>query len=214
NLFTIVLLFFISITLTETSNAETKPDYSQLQHSQLQQLLAPFSKIQSIKLPFQEKRFSLFLKQAKESHGFIEYTQPDLFIKQILSPASKKFIIKNEQLTIINNNEKTQVLSLDDYPQFKQFKALFSGLLQGKASELTRYYNYNITELSDNSIRLTLKSLIVDQFTQDNNTSSKQIDIIFEEQRIKKITMTGFAGERSEMSFDKALIKEYQPDNT
>ncbi|NOQ79408.1 MAG: hypothetical protein GQ546_08405, partial [Gammaproteobacteria bacterium] len=214
NLFTIVLLFFISITLTETSNAETKPDYSQLQHSQLQQLLAPFTEIQSIKLPFQEKRFSLFFKQAKEYRGFIKYTRPDLFVKQIFSPNNKKFVIEKNQLTIYSDNLKTQDLSLDDYPQFKQFRALFSGLLKGEASELTRYYNYDISKLSENKIRLTLKSLIVDQFTQENNTSSQQIDIIFEDQLIKKITMIGFGGERSEMSFDKALLIKYLPEDS
>jgi len=208
-----LLLLFISVTLIESSTAETKPghiylQHKQLQQSQLQQILAPFSKIQFIKLPFQEKRFSLFLKQAREYQGFIEYTQPDLFVKHIFIPNKKKFVIKEDQLTIYSDNLKTQDLSLDDYPRFKQFKALFSALLQAKASELTRYYRYDISELTEDKTLLTLKPLIVDQFTQKNNSSSQQIEILFEDHAIKKITMIGFGGERSEMSFDKALIKK------
>ena len=205
----ILLLLFISATLTATSYAETKPD-----SIQLQQLLVPFSKIQFIKLPFHEKRFSLFLKQAMEYQGFIEYTQPDLFVKQLLSPNNKKFVIKEDQLTIYSNDLKTQVLSLDDYPQFKQFKALFSALLQGNASELTRYYRYDISELPEDKTLLTLKSLIVDPFTQENNSSSKRIEIIFEDHAIKKITIIGFGSERSEMTFDKALIKKELPNQS
>ncbi len=210
----VLLLLFISITVTETGYAEKNSQKNSVINSkdnQLQQLLEPFTKIQSIKLPFHEKRFSLFLKQAVEYQGIIEYTQPDLLVKQILSPSNKKFIIEGNQLTIINDNIKTQELSLDDYPQFMQFKVLYSALLKGKASELTRYYRYDISKLEKNKFQLTLKSLITDQFTQNNNTRSQQIDIIFADQKIRKITITGFAGERSEIIFDKALLKTYLP---
>ena len=180
--------------------------------NQLQQLLLPYKNIKTIKLSYNEKRFSLFLKKPKEYKGLIEYTRPDIFIKQMLSPERKKYIINKQQL-LIYNKDVTQTLSLDDYPQLKQIKALFSALLQGNASELTRYYQYTISPMSkvaDNNrqYRLILKSAVTDPFTQENPTMSQHIEIIFQDDAIKKIIMYGPGGERTEMQLTTLLLEK------
>lgn len=214
---------------TFMTSGKTMPDFKSLfliflllisntvyaQDDKLQQLLAPFAETKHLKLAYQEKRFSLFFKQPQVYHGYIEYLSPDTFIKQVQSPFRKKIVIVQNQLTLYTYDAETasdsesaysdkKIVSLDDYPQFKQLKALFSGLFQGKASELTQYYRYKIKSLANEHISLILKSNIADPFTQTSlqqGNINKQIEIIFHKQRITKITMTGFGGERSELFF-------------
>lgn len=130
----------------------------------------------------------------------------------MLSPERKKYIINKQQL-VIYNKDVTQVLSLDDYPQLKQIKTLFSALLQGNASELSRYYQYRISSMSkatDNNrqYRLILKSAVADPFTQENQTMSQHIEIIFQDDAIKKIIMSGLSGEKTEMELTKILLEK------
>ncbi len=187
-------------------------------HEALEQLLAPFSKTQHIKIAYEEKRFSLFFKSARVYQGYIEYISPDTFIKYIEKPNRKKIIIKQEQLSLYQYHsqspsepsEKKEV-SLNDYPQFKQLKALFSGLFKGQTSKLTQYYRYSIHPLTSEQTRLTLNSLISDAFTQSEqqrNNQSQTIEIIFQNEHIRKITMIGFGGERSELNFGEILFIE------
>ena len=207
--------FFVFLLLIATT-VHSRDDYK------LQQLLAPFAETKQLKLAYQEKRFSLFFKQPQVYHGYIEYLSPDTFIKQIQSPVRKKIVIVQNQLTLYTYDSETvsdseaaysdkKIVSLDDYPQFKQLKALFSGLFQGKASELTRYYRYEIKSLANEHTSLILKPNIADRFTQDSlqqNSINKQIEIIFHKQRITKIKMTGFGGERSELLFRQEVLKQ------
>lgn len=184
----------------------------------LQQLLAPFSNTQHIKIAYEEKRFSLFLKKARLYKGYIEYIAPDTFIKTVKSPDRKKIIIVQSQLTLYQYDSKSasetpiiKKVALNDYPQFKQFKALFSGLFKGQASALTPYYRYEIHSLEDKQTRLTLTSLVRDPFTQsEQQTSHKNqiIEIIFYNEHITNIIMTGLGGERSELSFGENLLEK------
>ena len=183
--------------------------------NELQELLSPYTNIQHIKLAYHEKRFSLFLKQAKLYQGYIEYTQPDQFRKHIDGPDSLTFVIKANQLTIHRFDAKTNqhsntTMSLDDYPQLKQFRALFSALLQGNAAQLTPYYQYEIDAMADNKTRLRLKPQISDPFTQRSEQPaniSRSIEIIFSRQTIETINMSGFGGEKSELRIDKVIEK-------
>ncbi len=104
-----------------------------------------------------------------------------------------------------------KVVSLDEYPQFKQLKALFSGLFKGQAAELTRHYRYEINSLANEQTQLILKSHIADPFTQNNlqkNNIAQQIEVFFHNNRITKIIMTGLGGEKSELLFGPDMIKE------
>lgn len=183
--------------------------------NELEELLSPYTNIQHIKLVYHEKRFSLFLKQAKLYQGYIEYTRPDQLTKHIEGPDSLTFVIKSNQLTIYRVDAKTNqhsntTMSLDDYPQLKQFRALFSGLLQGNAAQLTAYYHYEIDTMADNKTRLRLKSRISDPFTQSSEQPaniSRNIEIIFTGQTITTINMSGFGGEKSELNIDKVIEK-------
>ena len=189
---------------------------------ELETLLLPFTKIQSIIIPFHEKRNSIFLKRSKESSGLIEYSRPDKFVKEVFSPVWKKIIIEGEQLTLLlrtsartsartsDANQSAQIekkiISLDDFPQFKQFQALFSGLLQGDAKKLTQYYRYEIKKISDNETQLILQSHAADNFIQEQQIVSQRIEIIFTDNNdkmlhIKRITKTGFGGERTLYTF-------------
>ena len=184
----------------------------------LEQLLAPFAKTQHIKIAYEEKRFSLFFKRARLYQGYIEYISPDTFIKYVETPNQKKIVIIENQLSLYQYNSESpsqapvkKEVSLSDYPQFKQLKALFSGLFKGQASELTQYYRYNILPLSDEQTRLTLTSLVNDSFTQGEQSRSNQkqsIEIIFQNEHITQIIMTGLGGERSELSFGENLLQE------
>ena len=198
-LFTYIFLAF-SIASSLTSRAYA---------NELETLLLPFTTIQSIKLPFQEQRHSLFLKKPKEYKGTIEYTRPDIFIKEITWPVYNKFIIENNHLTILSHKpdhtkkQIVQSVSLNDFPQFKQIKALFSGLLQGKAEKLMQYYHYEINELEDNKTQLILKSRTVDAFIQTQQVISQHIEVIFtkDNKSIKHMSIRGFGGEQSIYSF-------------
>ena len=184
----------------------------------LQQLLTPFSDTQHIKIAYEEKRFSLFLKEARLYKGYIEYIAPDTFIKTVNSPDRKKIVIVQNLLTLYQYDSKSpseapvkKEVALNDYPQFKQLKALFSGLFKGQASELTQYYRYEIHPLEDKKTRLTLTSLVSDPFTQSEQQTSQKnqiIDIFFHHEHITKIIMTGLGGERSELSFGENLLEK------
>jgi hypothetical protein len=198
------LTFFFIILLVITLPCHAK------EYSQLQQLLSPFSGTPHIKLAYQEKRFSLFFKTPRLYQGTIEYISPDTFIKSVQLPDRKKFVLKKNTLSIYDystqaedGTEKVHEVSLDDYPQFKQLKALFLGLFQGDASLLLEYYQYKIYVLENNKTRLVLKSLVSDQFIQDKlaSQSKQQIDIIFHQQQIIKIIMASPGNERSELVF-------------
>lgn len=226
------VLFFLFILLVSSS------PYAQDDHK-LQQLLAPFADTKHLKLSYQEKRYSFFFKQPQVYQGYIEYISPDTFIKQVQKPARKKFVIVNDQLTLYNYVSKSvsksasksdskpiaiakassskmeqpdkKIVSLDEYPQFKQLKALFSGLFKGQAAELTRHYRYEINSLANEQTQLILKSHIADPFTQNNlqkNNIAQQIEVFFHNDRITKIIMTGLGGEKSELLFGQDMIKE------
>jgi hypothetical protein len=180
----------------------------------LQQLLLPLSQQQGVQFSFEEKRFSLFFKQAKIYRGIIAYIQPNTFIKQLYYPDNKKFVISNNQLRIYSQSTQEtnhisltdnhyytniQTLSLAEYPQFKQLNALFSALLQGNSQQLIQYYNYTIHSLSDTKIELLLSSKNEDAFLQEETPQVQNITIIFVATQIKKIIIQGLAGERSEM---------------
>jgi len=205
--------FLVSLFLLNTAFASSSPVQDDIK---LQKLLVPFTNMKHVKMAYHEKRFSMFLKQPREYQGTIEYIYPDLFIKQVLTPVRKKFVINQDQLTIHsynsgdnNKQEQEHSVSLNDYPQFKQFQTLLSALLQGDASKLTQYYRYNIYSLSDNQVRLKLKSHLADTFTQEQQTSSEHIEIILQNNLIKKITLFGFGGEKSELIFyDPEINKE------
>lgn len=206
------IVLILSLLLLLAANLPADDSLMMNKENQLQQLLLPYKNIKTIKLSYNEKRFSLFLKKPKEYKGVIEYTRPDIFIKQMLSPERKKYIINKQQL-VIYNKDATQTLSLDDYPQLKQIKALFSALLQGNASELTRYYQYSIsstTKAPDNNrqYRLILKSAVADLFTQENPTMSQHIEIIFQDDAIKKIIMSGPGGEKTEIQLTTLLLEK------
>jgi len=151
------------------------PSYAQEKQAQdkqaLDKLLAPFASTKHIKITYDEKRFSLFFKQPVIYQGFIEYISPETFIKSIETPEKKKIVIIQDQVTIHSGNLDTpsanKTLSLNNYPQFKQFKALFSGLFKGQASELTKFFHYKITSLGDNKTQLELNSIVNDPFTQE-----------------------------------------------
>jgi len=184
---------------------------------QLQKLLSPLAETKHIKLEYEEKRSSLFFKQPQLYQGYIEYISPDTFIKQVAAPNKKKMQIIGDQLTLYHYSKDSselvqkQVISLDDYPQFKQLKALFMGLFQANISELTRYYHYTINSLADKKTQLRLKSINSNPFTQNkqqNTPFSQQVDIIFNHGDITKITMRGLGGEISELIFDKKVFKQ------
>jgi|GEM_PF-2914655 len=178
------------------------------QQEQLQQLLRPLSNIQSIKLGFHETRHSLFLKQAKQSTGVIEYIQPDTFIKEVFSPIQQKFIFKDNQLLIYKDKQLSRRLSLNDYPQIKQFKTLFIGLMQADGQQLSQHYQYNIKILGTDKTQLNLKAKNIDQFIEtDISITQQKIEILFVQQQIKRVSITTFSGEHSEMTFTTIRIK-------
>lgn len=209
----LIVIIFLSIRLVYAADTAS-------QNQDLVNLLHPFTSIQSIRIPFKEKRFSTFLKLAREYEGTIEYNQPDQFIKTITHPDWNQFIIENEQLHILSRDStsgsnKEQTVSLDDFPQFKQFSTLFSGLLQGNAAIISRYYTYKIIP-TDHSIgthkntRLVLQSRVVDVFIatsehdDQHSGSSQHIEILFSGENnshIKQISITGVGGERSVLDF-------------
>lgn len=204
----LLALFFFQIAMYSYAS-----ESQALQKVDLHELLKPFTNIQHIKLAYHEKRYSLFLKQAKRYNGYIEFTRPDQFIKQIEDPGRKKFIIQSDQLTIYSQNPdssqaSTKVVSLDDYPQFKQFKALFSGLLSGNEEKLSQYYQYDVKPLPDEQVLLTLTPHIRDHFIEKQPNISRKITIIFAHQQIKNITMSGFGGEKSVLSIDAVIEKQ------
>ena len=203
-----------AVVLQTSSPANMTAGKFMFDKSQLEKLLMPYKDIKKIKLSYNEKRYSMFLKKPKEYKGIIEYISPDTFSKEILSPERKKYIINQQQLVIYHKDSK-YVLSLDDYPQLKQLKALFSGLLQADASELTRHYQYSISTLAENTDHhkqylLTLKSSVSDPFTEQDQKISQHIEIIFKDDAIKKITMFGFGGEKTEMKLTKILLEKEQ----
>lgn len=175
--------------------------------SELEQLLAPFQTIKHIKLNYQEKRYSLFFKQPKFSQGTIEYIKPDHFIKSVETPIQQIFSLDANQMTMTRFDEKThqpiqKKFSLDDYPQFKQLKALFSGLFQGDTVSLTQFYNYNITHENAKKSLLTLNTKVTDAFIQQQNIT-QTIEVLFQQSQITSITMIGFGGERTLITLDK-----------
>ncbi len=178
----------------------------------LQNLLSPFSEIKHIKLAYEEKRFSLFFKQPRLYQGYIEYISPETFIKYVKHPEKKKIVIIQDQLTLYSydseSSDKTikKEVSLNEFPQFKQLKALFFGLFKGQASALKQYFQYKINSLSNQKIHLELKSLVNDPFSQEQQ-ADKKIDVFFQNEHITKITMTGLGGERSELYFTDIIIK-------
>ncbi len=181
----------------------------------LQKLLSPFSEIEHIKLTYKEKRFSLFFKYPRLYQGYIEYISPETFIKYIETPEKKKIVISQDKLILYNYDLESsgkaikKEVSLNNYPQFKQLRALFFGLFKGQSSELTHYFKYKITHLSDQQTLLELKSLINDPFTQEKQQkhTDKKIDVFFQDKHITKIIMTGLGGERSELYFTDVIIK-------
>jgi hypothetical protein len=218
----LLFCFFICAFYSAISFAQ---DFSQQIDStnndqQLQKLLASHKQKQHIKLPYIEKRYSIFLKKPREFHGYIEYIKPDIFIKQIDSPMQKKFILKENQLIIHsfksekNKTKKTSEnkVSLENYPQFKQLKALFSGLLKGDITQLNQYYHYELNFMSDSITHLELKNQMSNPFTQEQQNVHQNIKIIFVKQQIKKIIMTGFGGEKSELTFDPSYVESAKVD--
>jgi len=196
-----------------------------LQTSALKKLLEPFSSIQYVKLAYEEKRYSVFLKHPRQFSGYIAFTRPDQFIKQIETPNRKKLHIQSDRLNIYTdqqdgnqNSQKTtslqkaislqKTMSLDDYPQFRQLQTLFAGLLLGDAATLTQYYHYDIQSLPDEKVLLTLRTRSNDAFIDKQQSISGKITIIFQAGEIKTITMASFGGEKSELSFTAVLEKE------
>ena len=188
--------------------------YAQQSPEALEKLLKPFQKINQIKLAYHEERSSLFLKKPKISKGYIEYSRPDRFIKTVepsqSSVAHQTFIIEANKLSIERINtttaEKTvKSLSLDEFPQFKQFKALFSGLLMGDASGLMQFYQYEIKAVDNERTELILKSHPNDAFIQEQQSISQKIIVLFDNETISSINMLGFGGERSVLFVDKVI---------
>ena len=173
----------------------------------LEALLFPFQNIQHIKLAYHEERYSIFLKQPKKSQGTLEYIKPDQFIKTVDGKPGQIFAIKAEQLLITRSGPEQQIeqqtLSLNDYPQLKQYQALFSGLFQGSASLLVQNYDHKITEQGDR-IYLLLKSKVQNAFMEQQNIQ-QTIEVVFQSSEITSISMTGTGQERSIITIDKVI---------
>ena len=176
----------------------------------LEALLLPFQDIQHLKLAYHEERYSLFLKQPRMSHGTLEYINPDRFIKTVYGKPGQIFTIQAEQLLITRlgpeQQTEQQELSLDDYPQLKQYQILFSGLFQGSASLLVQNYDYEITE-QDDRIHLILNSKVHNAFMEQQNIQ-QNIEIVFQSAEITSISMTGMGQERSIITIDKVIDNE------
>lgn len=206
------VLFFL-FTLSSVSLADTQKVNQDI--DDLQQLLSSFSHSQYLKLSYKEQRTSLFFKQPQHYTGYIEYISPDTFIKHTETPEQQQIIIQDNQLKLYRNINKAtatiKTVSLDNYPKFKQIKALFSGLFQGNAKRLSQYFQYKIQNIAGNQQKLILTPLVTDAFINNNSLKNRihqQIDIIIHHKKIESISMTDFSGEKSELIFIQQIKQQ------
>jgi hypothetical protein len=179
----------------------------------LSRLLATLPQIDSIRMAYTETRYSVFFKNSVSTKGEIEYHAQAQFSKTVRSGGHQKFSINGQTLTIQtytgdNTPADLKTIELDNYPQFKPFFLLFTGLLQGNTNYLSQWYDHEITVLNDQQIRLLLTPQKRNPFIENPVPVTQSIEVIFTAGLITELNSSGFGGERSELRITSVLDKQ------
>ena len=109
---------------------------------ELPELLNLFSQNKQSTVDFNEEKHTFYLEQPIKSSGYLQFSAPDKLNKIILKPEKTSQKINGNKLEINNNNE-TQTINLDDYPEFSIILRSIINVLSGNHSALKKDFKIN-----------------------------------------------------------------------
>lgn len=122
-------------------------------------LMARLAETRSGVARFEERRVLKMMSVPLHSSGVLSYTAPDRLEKQTLLPHPGRLSLVGDRVTIEREGERTQTISLGDYPEIGALVAGLRATMAGDLPTLERYYLVTLQgNAGDWSLRLQPKS--------------------------------------------------------
>ncbi len=174
-------------------------------NEQLQKLLLPFSKINSIQLSYTETRGSFLFKKPQIFEGEILFSKPDIVIKKVLEPEYKKYEINGNTLTISSSINNIEQVNLDNHARLKQYVNLIKSILSGDSQYIQQFYDVKIEYKQNHSWILNLMPKLSMEELDLGQKYLQSIHINGVAAQIKYIKLLGFNGEYDELKINQIL---------
>ena len=146
---------------------------------------------------FKEEKFLKILEKPLRSEGTLRFQAPDYLEKITAKPEKERLVVKNELVTIFDQQDVSQTLSLDEYPPLKELLNGIRFILLGNLNALTKYYEL---DLKGNCNQW---NLILVPISEPALNIIDRIVILGEKDNIKKITWVESNGDFTVMTIEK-----------
>ena len=111
-------------------------------NSDLPELLHLFAQQKQSTVDFTEERHAFFLDEPIKSSGRLEFSAPNKLYKFITKPELASQKVNGNVLEIINS-DKTNIINLDDHPEFSVLLRSIISLLSGDHAALKKDFKIN-----------------------------------------------------------------------
>jgi hypothetical protein len=193
----VLLIIFIFVKSVEASDSKPsgKPDKECT--IDLPELMISLADKKEKKARFKEEKFLEILDEPLKSEGTLHYLAPDYMEKITTKPEMERLVVKKEVVSIFGEHDKSQTLSLDDYPALKELLNGIRFTLIGNLAALKKYYELNLKG-NCNQWNLKLVPLTASVFG-----ILDRIIILGKEDIIEKITWIELGGDYTVMTIEK-----------
>ena len=146
---------------------------------------------------FTEEKFLKILKKPLRSEGTLHFQAPDYLEKITAKPEKERLVVKSELVTIFDQQDVSQTLSLDEYPPLKVLLNGIRFILLGNLNALTKYYKLDLKGNCNqwNLILVPISAPALDIIDR--------IVILGEKDNIEKITWVDSNGDFTVMTLEK-----------
>lgn len=110
---------------------------------ELSSVLERLANIKQSNSSFVEKKSISFIDSDIQLSGTLEYTAPDILVKQTLKPAPELFKVTGNDLHVKNAAGEETDLLLTNYPLIEMFVEAYRGILSGNLKKLQNFYKVN-----------------------------------------------------------------------
>ena len=93
---------------------------------------------------FKEEKFLKNLEKPLRSEGTLHFQAPDYLEKITAKPEKERLVVKSELVTIFDQQDVSQTLSLDQYPPLKALLNSIRFVLSGNLNALTKNYELDL----------------------------------------------------------------------
>ena len=146
---------------------------------------------------FKEEKFLKILEKPLRSEGTLHFQAPDYLEKITAKPKKERLVVKSELVTIFDQQDVSQTLSLDDYQPLKELLNGIRFILLGNLNALMKYYEL---DLKGNCNQW---SLILVPISAPALDIIDRIIILGEKDNIEKITWVDSNGDFTVMTLEK-----------